>query len=181
MKQRELTFRPIAESDIPLVEEGLEDPESRKRFGGMIPFRPCFEYQQSKPGYYEWMICDGGTPVALAGFEIQEDGAAAVLLLVCPDQRRRGYGARVLKALASVPEARSVRVFVAPVEPDNQAAIRCLEAAGYESMGTDRDDKGFLRYTLKPIAQPARCRPPPGYNTARSRKGGQIRIRKQRL
>jgi RimJ/RimL family protein N-acetyltransferase len=156
MKQQELTFRPIAESDISLVEEWLEDPESKKCFGGMIPFRPYFEYQQTRPWYYVWMIYHGGTPVALAGFEIREDGSAAVLFLVCPNQRGRGYGSCVLKALASVPEAQSVRVFVAPVEPDNQAAISCLEAAGYKSMGTDPDDNDFLRYTLKPTMQPVR-------------------------
>ena len=39
-----LRFEPIAERDIRLVEEWLDDPESRKRLGGMVPFRPCFEY-----------------------------------------------------------------------------------------------------------------------------------------
>ena len=46
---RELTFEPIAETHVPLVEAWLEDRESHRRVGGMIPFRPCFEYMHGNP------------------------------------------------------------------------------------------------------------------------------------
>jgi RimJ/RimL family protein N-acetyltransferase len=115
----------------------------------MIPFRPCFEYQQSKPGYHYWIFYNAATPVALAGFEIQEDGSAAVVLLVCPSQRRRGFGTCVLKALKSVPEAQHVQTFIALVEPHHQAAIHCMEAAGLTQAGPDPEDPGFVRYILR--------------------------------
>ncbi|MBM4047540.1 MAG: GNAT family N-acetyltransferase [Planctomycetes bacterium] len=152
----ELSFRPIVESDIALVEEWLQDAESKRRLGGMIPFRPCFEYQQSKPGYHKWIVYHADTPVALTGFEIQEDGSAAVVLLVSPRRRGRGYGSCVLKALASVPEAQKVTTFVGLVEADHEVAIRCLEAAGYTEEGPDPEDPGFTRYVLTRKDYPTR-------------------------
>jgi hypothetical protein len=60
---RELTFQPVAESHVPVVERWLEDRESRRRSGGMIPFRPVFDYQQRTPGYHLWMVTERAAPV----------------------------------------------------------------------------------------------------------------------
>jgi len=61
-----LRFEPIAECDIGMVEQWLDDPESRKRLGGMIPFRPCFEYQQAQPDYHEWIVYEGAVIKGIA-------------------------------------------------------------------------------------------------------------------
>ena len=144
-----LEFQPIADRHVAMVEDWLQDAESRRRLGGMIPFRPCFEYQQRSPGYHEWIVYDGGVPVGLAGFEIGDDDTAAVVVLVPPERRGQGYGASVLKALCSRPEAQGVSELVASVEPDHRAAIRCAQAAGFVDTGPDPDDAEFLRFVRK--------------------------------
>lgn len=149
MTLADLTLRPVAESDIEMVEEWLRDAESRRYLGGMRPFRAYFAYQQAAPGYYIWIVYHLEKPVALTGFEIQDDGSAVIVLLVNPSQRRRGYGTCAVTALASVPEAQRVTTFVAPVEPYHQAIVRCLEAAGYRKTGSDSEDGDFIRYVLK--------------------------------
>ena len=131
-----------------MVEQWLDDSESRKRLGGMIPFRPCFEYQQAQPDYHEWIVYDGAVPVALTGFEIDESGAAAIVLLVRPDFRHQGYGKGILRELCHRPEAKRATELIAPVEPDHEAALRCVEAAGFISSGPDPNDPDFLRFAL---------------------------------
>jgi L-amino acid N-acyltransferase YncA len=144
-----LTFRPIVESDIETVERWLDDPESRRRLGGMVPFRPCFEYQQAQADYPMWIAYEGTTPVGLGGFEIGTDRTAVLLLLVAPECRRKGYGKRILQQLCARPEAQRAARFLASVEPDHQAVLRCLEAIDFTNTGTDPDDPEFLRFVRK--------------------------------
>lgn len=145
----ELRFEPIAEEHVAIVEEWLEDRESQRRVGGMIPFRPCFEYQQATPGYYEWIVYDGKTPVGLTGFQVEDAGMAAVVLLVNPRLRSRGYGKTILKKLCSRPEAALVSELYAPIEPDNPESMRCFETAGFLNQGKDPENSEFLRYVYR--------------------------------
>ena len=154
-----LTFEPVGESHVGTVDQWLQDAESQRRLGGMIPFRPCFEFIQENPDFHEWMVYDGNTAVGLAGFEIYEDGTAAAVLLVSPDRRGQGYGKRILEALCSRPELQPVNELIAPVDPDNQAALRCVRAVGFVDTGPDPEDKEFLRFVYRPekrAAQSAR-------------------------
>ena len=146
MAVTQLVFEPVGERHVGLVEEWLRDPESRRRLGGMIPFRPCFEYQQESPDYHEWIAYDGLEPVGLAGFEIYDDDTAAAVLLVHPERRGQGYGKAMLKALFHRPEAKRVKKMIAPVEPDHEVAVRCVRAAGFVDTGPDPDDPEFLRF-----------------------------------
>ena len=144
-----LTFEPIRESHIGTVEQWLEDAESQRRVGGMIPFGAGLVFIQKNPDYHEWMVYDGNTAIGLAGFEIYEDGTAAAVLLVSPDRRGQGYGKCILDALCSRPELQPVNELVAPVEPDHQAALRCLRAAGFVDTGPDPEDREFLRFVYR--------------------------------
>ena len=144
-----LVFEPIEESHVAMIEEWLRDPESMRRVGGMIPFRPCFEYAQQTPDFYEWIVCDGSVAVGLAGFEIDEDGTAGVVLLIRPDRRGTGYGKRSLEALCSRPELRPGTELAVFVEVDHEVALRCYRAVGFVDAGPDPEDEGFLKLVYR--------------------------------
>jgi RimJ/RimL family protein N-acetyltransferase len=144
-----LMFEPIVEGDIEMVEQWLDDPESRRRLGGMVPFRPCFAYQQAQADYHLWTVYAGATPVGLGGFEMDTDRTAALVLLVAPGHRRWGYGTRILLELCARSEALRAARLLAPVERDNEAAMHCLESVGFTDTGPDPDDPELLRFVRK--------------------------------
>ena len=87
------------------MEEWLADHESRRRVGGMIPFRLCFEHQRTTPGNYQSIAYNGQKPVGLTGFEVREGRKAAAILFVAPGMRNRGYGKTILSQQTCWPEA----------------------------------------------------------------------------
>ena len=108
---------------------------------------PEFEIGLRAPGRLEVSVAL--TLVGLTGFEIDEGGTAAVELLIRPGFRRQGYGRGILQALCCRPEARRAKELIAPVERDHEAAVRCVQAAGFANTGPDPDDSEFLRFVRK--------------------------------
>ncbi len=71
-----------------------------------------------------------GKPVYLG---VEEKLSAGFAFLIDPQQRRKGYGVAMIKALIKRPELKEVKLFGAGVEPANTGSIKTLEAAGFTS------------------------------------------------
>lgn len=137
--------------DLATVQCWLQDPECRKRLGGLLPLRTFLAHVRSRSNYWLWVANEDRVPVALAGFEVGKRGDAAVLLAVDPDKRNLGYGRRALRLLMHRPEAGRVRQFIASAETDNEPALRCFEAAGFVDCGPEPDEPGFQRLVLSRV------------------------------
>jgi len=124
-------LRPLLERDLARLRDWFDDPESRRRLGGILDLTRWFAYVQSQPSYYAWLALDGSTPVGFAFLEINPAGIAAIALLVAPGLRRRGYGVAILRAVLALPEVHGLRAVEAGVEHDNAASIACFRAAGF--------------------------------------------------
>jgi ribosomal protein S18 acetylase RimI-like enzyme len=126
-----IELRPFTAADVPLVEPWLDDPESRRRLGGL-----------RLPAVVDHglLACEHGEPVALVHVEHLETSTLA--LLVAPRARRRGIGHAVFALLLETELAG--RPLEITAEPDNIASIRLLERAGLVAVGDDKD--GFTIY-----------------------------------
>ena len=70
----------------------------------------------------------------------------AIAFAIDPARRRQGLGTRMIRALTGHPDLNDVELFEAGVEPENTAARRCLEAAGFRLHSELPDVEGMLYY-----------------------------------
>jgi GNAT superfamily N-acetyltransferase len=77
----------------------------------------------------------------------------SIAFTVAPDRRRHGLGHTMISTLMQQPELRAVELFEAGVEPDNLAARRCLEAAGFALLSPNPDFEGMLDYLARRAGQ----------------------------
>jgi ribosomal-protein-alanine N-acetyltransferase len=79
-------------------------------------------------------VPDGGEPVGYTvGAAVQHDLCKAWILrmVVREDQRRKGIGSALLKAVTNALQARHVCTIYLTVSPENQPAIRLYERQGF--------------------------------------------------
>jgi RimJ/RimL family protein N-acetyltransferase len=74
---------------------------------------------------------------------LYDDETAAFAIVVNPTLRGRGLATKVLSAINTFPELQGVQRFIGSVEPDNNAARRCLAKAGY-TIAPIPDEEGML-------------------------------------
>ena len=141
-----ITFEPVTREHLKLLEEWMQDPESRAGVGGILPLDSWLEFVTGNDGQFARIVLDGAEPVGMVIVGL-EDGEAAVALLVAPEKRGRGYGKQILRELVHQPEVASARVFLAPIEPEHAASRKCFEAVGFRQEGIE---DGFLLYRWRP-------------------------------
>lgn len=90
---------------------------------------------------------EGGVPVGMCRFDVDEDAGAEVSINLAPEQRGRGRGRAVLDAgLRALAAARpDVRSVIAVIRPENVASVRLFTAAGFRLRGSGG---GVVRYAL---------------------------------
>ena len=150
----DLIFVPMTQDYVPMLEEWFEDAELQRRFGGMLPLQNFLDYVQSEPEYFWWVALDGSASVGMAFMQIAPGEPQGFGFLVNPALRRQGYGTRILQMLLARPEAASVTIWQAGIEPDNVASQRCVAALGFAPDGSGPDAEGFVQYVYEAGEKP---------------------------
>lgn len=155
--------------DHPEVRRRLGGRDWPPRELRLLATQPGGEYRGRRVlAAHSWVALDeAGRPVGKVGGEVYDrwtryggEGGAGPLILasdprramglayvVAPDRWGRGYGRAILLALPRRPEVAAVRLFVAGIEPDNLASIRCCEAAGFVTERAGPDWEGMVYYS----------------------------------
>jgi len=140
----DLSFVPIDEPGLRVLETWFDDPELQRRYSR--PDQTWFDYVCNEPGVHAWMICESGAPVGHLQLDTDIEATGYIGLVVKPELRNRGYGKRVLRAFLERPEAGRLDRIVGCAEVDNVASHRCVEAVGFVQQGAEPDEEGFLSF-----------------------------------
>ncbi|WP_018466988.1 GNAT family N-acetyltransferase [Calidithermus timidus] len=139
-----LRLAPVDDAGRRLIEAWFEDPELARRLSP--PDAAWWLLQHGTPGVELWLAWQGQEAVGYLQGEPDEHDPTTFhfAFAVRPDLRGRGYGRRMLQAMLEHPNLARFRRFVASVEPDNQASLRCLESQGFTPRSLEPDESGFL-------------------------------------
>lgn len=144
---------PARPTHLPILRQWHdEDLELERRLSGFYAdgrgwVKELVEHEERRG----WIVCWGGQPAGFADLDVDHDTALGYLSMYV-SQGVRGAGVGTVAAKRVVEEARSIGVagVIAYVQPDNEAAIRCVEKAGllpldeYDQGGRER--KFALRF-----------------------------------
>ena len=154
--------------DHPEVRRRLGGRDWPARELRLLATQPGGEYRgRTVLGAHSWVALDAADrPVGKVGGEVYDrwtwyggEGADGPVIrvadprrtmgltyVVAPDRWGRGYGRATLLALLRQPEVAEVRLFVAGIEPDNLASIRCCQAVGFVAAAAEPDWEGMVYY-----------------------------------
>lgn len=132
------------DAQTPILADWFASPDIQDRFGGMIDNvhagHTLFEGQTAY-----WAVDEAGDKCAWILIERGDDKNAPLALMTAGENRRQGAAGFLLEQLPRLPCHRSGSCYLAPVEPDNQAAHSCFTKAGF--VQEDVDAEGFLNFT----------------------------------
>lgn len=136
-----MELRPFAASDAELVSGWAVTHTDVLAWSSMstVPVEPSVIVGWSlAPGVDAFVLVDGMDPVAYGEVWIDADAAEVELgrLIVDPRCRGRSIGRQLTHALTAVARASSDDVFLR-VRPENTAARRCYEGAGFVRVSLD--------------------------------------------
>ncbi|MFN7916585.1 MAG: GNAT family N-acetyltransferase [Vicinamibacterales bacterium] len=158
-----VSFAPLTASDLPRLHEWLQRPHVREWWEGertldevRHAYLPCIDGQDSTRVYVAHL---GGQPVAFLQCYVVVDsgdgwwpderdpGARGIDLFIAdPALLGAGLGRRLLRAfLDSLFADDAVTSVQADPSPDNERAIRCYRAAGFEDAGLVNTPDGPAR------------------------------------
>jgi ribosomal protein S18 acetylase RimI-like enzyme len=90
-------------------------------------------------------VMDGPDGVLTAYGELwldaEEDEVELARLIVAPERRGRGWGKLLVRALVHRARATDLATTMLRVEPDNEIAVRCYHACGFEPLGPEESAK----------------------------------------
>ena len=129
-------------ADVALVAGWATTPAERQAWAALdhAPTSQTFAEWHADPDVEAYLLSDG-RPVAYGELWVSttEDEVELGRLIVAPDQRRRGVGRTLVTRL--VHEARGLGVSTAWVRvvPENVAALRCYQGAGFTRTSPERE------------------------------------------
>lgn len=150
-----ICLRPVSHSDIELLWEWANDPETRKNSfdSAKIPWeehRTWCQKKLSDESCRIWIASTGGNaPVGYIRFDGKES-EATISLTVAPNARGKGYGTKIIQQACDRLFAESqFRLVHAYIKPNNIASVKVFEAAGfrYDSDAICKEQIGS-HYTL---------------------------------
>ncbi|WP_149194801.1 GNAT family N-acetyltransferase [Luteimonas suaedae] len=149
-----LNFIPFTSASVKEVEGWFDDPDTQRFLGGREWLRRIPALLQDSPGVefrgrrvlarHAWIVYTTGSPVGIVDVERYDDGTAGLALAVAPAMRGKGIGRRILSNLQTLDGLAEVKAFIGAVEPDNEAARRCMRGARFE-VAEREDEEGMLR------------------------------------
>lgn len=83
-----------------------------------------------------WVAVQHNGPIAVATLSYDADHVAYLNFVVHPSERRHGVGGQLVRHVLAEPDVRAVSHLQALVEPDNTAAQKILDHAGFSHIGT---------------------------------------------
>lgn len=114
-----------------------EDPELDRRLSSFYAdgqgwVQELVECEGESEGRYGWIVYRGGKPAGFADLDVEGDMELAYLsVYVCRDLRDAGVGTAALRRVLQEAQGTGLACVVAHTQQDNEAAIRCLEKAGF--------------------------------------------------
>lgn len=133
----------LQKEHLSILQMWFRDSEVQKRMEGMEPLEEWYGHVKENDAYFVWIAFSGEQPVGVAMVEREGENAGSVGLIVNPALRHRGYGKVLLRETMKREEVQGVRRWIAGIEADNHACLRCFESVGYEKVTPVPDEDGF--------------------------------------
>jgi len=142
----DVTLKAVQLSDLPLLEQWLNDHETRRRMDGLLPLSQWYGYYESSLGrIFAWIGYAQEQPIGMIMVETEGD-AGYIAMMVNPALRNRGFGKRLLREAMNHPGLTHLLRWEAGIEADNQASIACFRALQFTADKTEPDEDGFISF-----------------------------------
>ncbi len=146
----QLRFVPLADSDIPMLEQWHEDLELSRRYGGRDWPRKFLKMTQQDPHRKGWVAWSDGLRVAYIDLEIvPQECIGHIGLVVHPALCGKGYGKKALADALQLPAICVLKEIRAGIEQDNTVSIRCFMALGFRQLNEVPDHEGCLNFSYE--------------------------------
>lgn len=137
-------LRVFRESDIVTIKGWFEDAEVQRRLEGMQPLSEWYNYVASKEDYQVWTALDENKqPIGIVMVEQESNYVGYIALVINPILRGKGYGKALVKKVMSLPSTQSIKKWIANIETDNIACLKCFESVGYSFENSIPDEDGY--------------------------------------
>jgi len=150
-----LRLVPLATDYAAQIAEWFDDADTVRFVGGLAWLHATLRFDRPSDvastdlgqvaAHHAWLALADDQPVAVIDVLADEQGEAAIKMIVAPARRKMGMGRRVLDAVWGLPEMAAVRSVSGYVDPRHHAARRLAETAGFTPTG-DRNEAGEVRY-----------------------------------
>ena len=132
--------------------ESWLDEDAVKSTGLEEGFRDFYEYWAKEDGYlvgenfWSKVVFEKDVPFAVIAFELYEGKVTIMEIVVAPEKRRQGRGAKLLKELLECDEILgfAIQKAEAVIFPGNTASQRAFEKAGFFHHHTYEDGSAML-------------------------------------
>ncbi len=145
MKTPHLIIRAFTDDELRARIEAAADPHEKQALMEML--EGCLAHPVERLWHTEWQIAlRDGTPVGGLCFKGAPRGHEAEIgFAIDEPQRRQGYATEAVRAAVNWAFAASTELYfiMAEFEPDNDAAGRVLEKAGFVPAGEDAEGPRF--------------------------------------
>jgi RimJ/RimL family protein N-acetyltransferase len=159
-----ITFRPLAEDDLPLMHRWLNNPDVARWYpmdeaGTENPslsaviehYRPRVRKEEGADPTYCYLTLSDGAPIGYiqcyrvgdyaeyaAAVDYDDDAWGIDLFIGEDEYRGRGLGAAILRAFVrdEVLTRPQVQIVMINPNPENRRAVRCYEKAGFHHVKT---------------------------------------------
>ena len=124
-----------------------DDPEFKRRLSSFYAdgqgwVRELVEHDHE--GRYGWIVYRGGQPAGFADLDTEGDmGLGYLSMYVCQDLRNAGVGTAAVRRVLQEAQGARLPGVVAHTQADNEAAIRCLQKAGFSQLGEHGQDRNL--------------------------------------
>ena len=133
-------LRPFRSSDFSIYQGWFSDPETRRWVS--CPDGRWLAHVSHCGRCACWVLEDAGQLGGVLQVDWDERGRAFVSVVVDPNKRRQGLGARLLRSFLAY-QSQDFELVAACVEPDNRASLALALRCGFEQI--EVDDDGFVQ------------------------------------
>jgi RimJ/RimL family protein N-acetyltransferase len=143
-----VVLRALTERDAVLASDWFREPETSRWLGDETWPHSLLALAEHSRDRFAYAADEDGTLVAIADAEREDDGRAAVAVVVAPERRRQGIGRSVITALVAREELAALDL-LAGIEVGNEAGHALVRAVGFEPLSLEPDADAFVYFVRR--------------------------------
>lgn len=134
-----MKLRNLEERDLIHLKKWLTD-KLTKKYVSYECVNTWYQSCKKNPFYHNWIAYEDSHPIGVVSIEEYKPSIGAISIIVNPDFRGQGKGAKILKLVLMEEKLQEIKTLEAYIDQDNFSSIRCFEKADFLNQGLNEDN-----------------------------------------